>query len=1475
MRRLIQLVSVFVSLTVFALFLSAPSAGALTTDKAELRGDELRIEGQNAVPNADITADGIVIGSADGGGDFDIRFSPFSSPTCFAVIGDGADFETVELDRCTPSGPPANQSPTANAGPNQTVTDDDNNLAETVTLNGSSSSDPDGNISSFQWTEGATSLGTAAVISPSLGIGTHSITLTVTDNDGATATDQVVVTVNAGSPPGNQSPTAIAGPNQTVTDTNDNGSEPIGLDGTASFDPDGTIAAYQWTEGATNHGNTALANPTLSVGTHTITLTVIDNGGATSTDQIVITVNPAPAGNQPPTANAGPDQTVVDANSNGAETVTLDGTASSDSDGSIVSYVWSENGVPLSGVVGGGSGGGGGTPPPAGAAVSGTFDHLLESNQPDPPGIVPNSFGGSAAGAGDVNGDGFGDVIVGSEVWDAGTEFAEGAAIIFLGGPNGPVGNNPSNAHALIEMNQAGATVSDVASAGDVNGDGFDDIVVGSHFYESVLPGTQLGVNGAAFVFHGGPNGITATGPAQADATILANQLGSQMGDQVDSAGDVNGDGFGDIIISVPRQGTLFPPGIPINDRSGDYGAMLIFHGGPNGITGTGFDDADTVILPYEDTGQPLPPVDASVWYGAGAGDINGDGFDDIVVGGSEITVYLGGPNGIVAQDIFDADARIFGDPAGTFVVDGAGDLNGDGFADITIGAPLRDLNPNIVPVEEGAAYVFHGSASGISATSVTQADTTILGTISVERVGFTVAGPGDIDGDGFDDWVVGALHFAGSLDSEGVAYIYRGGPQGITASTIAEADSRLEASQSGAARLANLYGFDAQGAGDVNNDGFIDIIVGKAFYDNGELNEGAAFIYNGEPFPANPNQPPVPNAGVDQNVIDIDANGTITVSVDGSASFDPDGTIVSYEWYQAINNAATGETFLATGPTATFELPFGSPIPGGGHTVTLVVTDDLGTRRGDTVNIFPQFAPTTFEFQEWTSLANWSTTGDVTVSDSGNPFPEPPHILMRGSSTLSRTFSPPAGTTGLDISLSIRGDLFGPADEIRIQASFDGGPFVDYYTVTSADVTGDFIFYGGSLFQIPLSWWPSAASSVTLRFESSLSAGADVWLASLAVRSIQAPIGGATNQLPIADPGPDRTIVDVDGNGSELVTLDGSASFDPDGTIASYEWRDGPVTIGTSVIITQTLALGSHAFTLIVTDNDGDSVVASIIITVVDSPPPGSGPTLDVELGVGTHVITLTVTDNEGATAQDTVEVIVQSAAANQPPVANAGPDQSVLAGGSGTQIVTLNGGGSSDPDGTVSTYDWLQDGVPLQNLNSPIVSVTLTPGTYTFTLNIADNDGATATDDVIVTVNASNSPPSANAGPDQTVGDADNTGQELVTLDGSGSSDNEGPIAGYAWFIGTTQIAAGVSPDVPLVVGTHTIVLTVTDSATATASDTVVITVDPFDPSTNTLPVANAGPDQTVVDTDGNTLEVVTFDGTGSFDPDGSIVS
>ena len=123
-----------------------------------------------------------------------------STMTMTARRADGTVIETVSVPQ---GGGSSNQPPVANAGPDQTVTDSDGNGSETVALNGAGSSDPDGTISSYVWKEGATQIATGATPSVSLAVGTHTITLTVTDNAGATASDTVVVTVNAA---GNQPP---------------------------------------------------------------------------------------------------------------------------------------------------------------------------------------------------------------------------------------------------------------------------------------------------------------------------------------------------------------------------------------------------------------------------------------------------------------------------------------------------------------------------------------------------------------------------------------------------------------------------------------------------------------------------------------------------------------------------------------------------------------------------------------------------------------------------------------------------------------------------------------------------------------------------------------------------------------------------------------------------------------------------------------------------------------------------------------------------------------------------------------------------------------------------------------------------------------------------------------------------------------------------------------------------------------------
>ena len=204
------------------------------------------------------------------------------------------------------------------------------NYAVTVTLDGSGSSDPDGDTLTYAWTQTAgttVTLSDAAVVSPTFTAPSSGTTLTfqltVTDSYGAVSTtSDVTVTLN-------RPPVADAGPNQTV-----NPGATVTLDFfTGSSDPDGVGLLYAWTQTAgptvtlTDFKFTAPSSAT----TIKFQLTVTDAHGASSTDEVTITVN------TPPVADAGPNQTV-----NSDDTVTLDGTGSSDPDGDTLTYAWTQ-----------------------------------------------------------------------------------------------------------------------------------------------------------------------------------------------------------------------------------------------------------------------------------------------------------------------------------------------------------------------------------------------------------------------------------------------------------------------------------------------------------------------------------------------------------------------------------------------------------------------------------------------------------------------------------------------------------------------------------------------------------------------------------------------------------------------------------------------------------------------------------------------------------------------------------------------------------------------------------------------------------------------------------------------------------------------------------------------------------------------------------------------------------------------------
>lgn len=422
-------------------------------------------------------------------------------------------------------------------------------------------------------------------------------------------------------------------------------------------------------------------------------------------------------------------------------------------------------------------------------------------------------FGYAVASAGDVNGDGFDDVAIGAPSYTAG-ESNEGAVAVFLGSAAG-VQLTPS---WTAQSNWANAQFGrSVASAGDVNGDGYDDLVVGASGYAN----GQL-AEGRAYVYLGSATGLQ---PAPA-WTVESDLLLAAFGRSVASAGDVDGDGYDDVIIGAPSAS---------GGQQGE-GRAFLYMGSGGGLS--------PVPAWTAESNQVDADFGRSV---AAAGDVNGDGFDDVVVGApffhngesreGAASLFLGSAAGLSATPSWTAESDRVDAKLGWSVAS-AGDVNGDGFGDVIVGAPGYSL----FPVRGGQGYLFLGSAAGLEVAPAWTADS---GQASAE-FGASVASAGDVDADGFDDVVVGAYAYDHGQINEGRAFLYLGTAAGLQSAPRATAESNQTTPCIGFCAYGVAFGLPVAPAGDVDGDGWADVIVGAAYYDDGLVDEGAAFVFLG-----------------------------------------------------------------------------------------------------------------------------------------------------------------------------------------------------------------------------------------------------------------------------------------------------------------------------------------------------------------------------------------------------------------------------------------------------------------------------------------------------------------------------------------------------------------------------------------------------------------------------------------------------
>ena len=1382
----------------------------------------------------------------------------------------------------------------------------------TVILDGSGT-DLDGTVKSYAWTRTGGTTGasvfienadmaragfTAGFPAPGTPDVTHEFTLAVTDYEGGVGTDTVTVTVESPNAP----PVADGGLDQVVAS-----GATVFLNGSFSSDRGGRIETYSWDRTGGTGGPVRLSSAsaemptfiadTLAIGaaevTHEFALTVTDDEGATSTDFVTVTVTAGPV-NKPPEVDAGPDQTVTS-----GKTVFLDGRRSADRDGRIVRYLWQQraNGASTVNLIGAH------TSRPrftaatvATGAANVTYEFIL---------FVTDDGGVRAS-----------DIV---RVTVTPPDTTPPSGNFESGWPTSHDGMTPFDMAVVFTESVFGFTAADVT---------LDPIDIGSNDILAVTPlisnFKQDPVNDLRWTFT-----LTPIANFEFTVTIPSRSFADEVG-TVNSVGIDNG-----VTISYVN-----PP--PVADAGPDLfvasGAMVTLDGSAstdsNGrVTGWTWRRSDgtggAVTLSDAGAEQPtftadtLTPDDDDVTHIFELFVIDDESAQSAT---DTVTVTVSAGN---LPPIADAgpDRMVRSDESYTLDATGSRDRENDGtitryqwwrtsgITGRTTALSTTSATPGFRAdmLEPGGDDVTHVYQLIVTDNDRAQSSDEVRVTILAPNVRPVAnAGPDQEVASGASVTLDGR----GSTDDDGTVESYTWERISGTGSAVTLSDSSAEQPTFTADTLV-------PGAADVTHVFTLTVTDNEgqaAAVDTVIVTVTALFAAT------------VAEAGPNQSV----APGAKVILNGGGSIVDYRRTIRSWAWERISGTGGLVTLSDASAERSAFTADRLAPgVADVTHVFTLTVTDSAGATSSDTVTVTvrppekdktsPSFAfvgipashdgttpfdvaivftepVTDVEVEDIAFFAEASSKPVVTnvVADPFNArrytftvtFPNPPHhrIEIFGGIPHPSTDSDGRVYDGvMDLSGNSNKDLVFPGIRyMNVPPVADAGP--DRYLIVSSgehvELEGIGTDRNGTVPTNGYAWTRAGgtdgkpvnlfgANSDLLRFTANTLAAGDPDVTHVfelvvtddeGTKSAPATVTvtvTAGNVPPIANAGPDRTVVS-----GTSISLDGSGSMDRDGTITSYAWARTGGTEGVSVTLS---------------DPNVVNPTFSVFRLAAGDP--------DV-----THVFELIVTDDKGfESVADTVTITVAAPYKNDPPVARAGVDETVVSGGS----VTFDGTGSYDgtfdstgfkPDGMIVSFNWqpylsspehaLLDH---ETANPTFTGDTLEPGadsiSHIFSLQVTDDDGARSDHDfVMVTVESPNADPVAVADANQRVA----TGA-TVTLDGSESTDIDGTIVTYAWrwTDGPQQVAltnANTDMDdlnhgiasftAPLVAAgaadvTHTFELTVTDDegGTDTLKVKVVVTA---------APVANAGPDQMVKGGD-----TVTLDGSGSMVSAGRIRS
>ncbi len=392
------------------------------------------------------------------------------------------------------------------------------------------------------------------------------------------------------------------------------------------------------------------------------------------------------------------------------------------------------------------------------------------------------------------------------------------------------------------------------AMVGDVDGDGWGDLLVGAHGDDS-----NASASGAAYLVRGPITADVAL--VDAEAKLVGASYADYAGWQVAPAGDQDGDGYADLLVAA----------YGCDEQASSAGVAYLVYGPVSGE-------------------HQLEDADAELW-GLGGGlmgwnidggeDLTGDGVPDLILGayasdegGTDSGVAWLVPGPVTGQHVVDGIAfGIYGerdDELGYSVAMG-GDQDGDGQRELLLGAPDDDLGDT----STGSLLIFNTPLD----TDYLTADATLYGETNYDRMGRWVADGGDIDGDGYDDLLAGSQHGDLLRPNAGTLWVIPGPVWG-----------QLWTSEVLAARIAGPHEYaevyKLEGAGDIDNDGFDDVVIGGEYVDGdtGE-NQGAAWLLYG---PVSGNIDLADDADV--SFLSEDASDYLGVSVRGGGDITGDG---------------------------------------------------------------------------------------------------------------------------------------------------------------------------------------------------------------------------------------------------------------------------------------------------------------------------------------------------------------------------------------------------------------------------------------------------------------------------------------------------------------------------------------------------------------------------------------------------------